>query len=96
MTTRTLFDDLVQFPPIAEMTQYLILGTAPDGKGRNDGVIRVVMTHPESIRVFGDLLGRMARQEHGVEEGAQFLTELVAAATMALHGQSLYAAGDSQ
>lgn len=96
MTTRTLFDDLVQFPHIAEMTQYLIIGTVPDGKGQNDGVIRAVTTHPESVRVFGDLLGRMAREEYGVEEGARFLTELVAAATMALYGQSLYTVGDSQ
>lgn len=96
MADLTLFDDMVSHPAMANMTQYLLIGMAPDGHGKNDAVIRAIMTHPESVRMFGDLLGRMVRENYGVEDGAQFLTEFTAAAAMALHGHSLFAVEDSQ
>lgn len=96
MADQTLFDDLVQFPQLADMTEFLLMGMFQNQHGEIGGGIRMISMHPEAVRMFGELLGRMALDRFGFENGAQFLTELTAAAAMALHGHSTYATGESQ
>lgn len=91
--SKTLFDELVSHPEMAESDRYIVLTLAARSDGDYSLPTRVVsLIRSESIGeivMLGNALGEMLRESIGVDAGRFVLLQLVNAAAEALEGQGI-------
>ena len=93
VVSKTLFDELVSHPEMAEADRYIVLTLAARPDGDYSLPTRVVsLIRSESIGevvMLGDALGEMLRKSIGGDAGRFVLLQLVNAAAEALEGQGI-------
>ena len=94
----TLFDDIVAHTDMADLTQYMVVGLAPDPEDSHAtrSVTRMVLQKRSMTLHLGYMLGVMLRQSFGARDGADVLVGFIEAAGEGFQNEEISPRAESE